>query len=789
MTFLNPTLAFAGLAAISIPILIHILMRRRRKPVLWGAMRFLLEAYRRQRQRLRLEQLLLLAARCLVVALVALALGRPLLGAAGLAAGRGATTLYLMIDNSLTSSVEDGDGRTALERSRALAADLLRGLDPSLGDRAGLIAVGGPADPMVVPASSDIGAVKGLMEALRPTESAGDLAGAASALRDQLSRQEAGGRTVVAVLSGFLAGSGLPETSLPAVADRAAGGAVTLLASRPDDAGATNIAITGVQPARAVVLAGDAGETTNQVRVSLRRFGPGVGEAAITKVRVRVAREGESPSAITAPAEQIVRWAPGQIEAVALVATGATGTAGQGIIIAEIDRDAVSGDNAWRRPVQVRESLRIGLIAPRQASGRQGLDPGSSADWLRLALAPSTLDREAWRGKGGEVELVGIDPGGVDAARLAELDVVFVASPDLLSADAWRRLRLLVDNGGVVAVVPPSGGGVHLWTDEMARSLGLNWTIGREARVLGSPDEAASGLGVSAARDPGGDLLEMVASELPELVKPVHVWKALPVTIHGGASERVLTLADGTPWIIAAAPGEGQGSEGGAAEGAAEGGLGAQGPVGGRGLIVFFGSALAIEWTDLAGKPLFVPLVQELVRQGVGRARPAWSELAGSRVAAPARAVELRPDPLGDVGPGTGADERGGSIAIDQSGRAATPLRRAGVWRAMDERGVLRGLVAVNADFGASATEPQRPETVAGWLAALSGGSEPVAWLDASGAPGGASASSVLAGRTGGTQSSLPFLFAALALGVAELCMARWFSHASVGPGPAEAAA
>src|SRR4051812_6958961 len=104
MTFLNPSLAFAGLACISLPILIHLLMRRRRKPIVWAAMRFLMEAYKRHKRRLRLEQLLLLAARCLLVALIGLALGRPLLRAAGVIGGRGAIVAYLLVDNSLTGS-------------------------------------------------------------------------------------------------------------------------------------------------------------------------------------------------------------------------------------------------------------------------------------------------------------------------------------------------------------------------------------------------------------------------------------------------------------------------------------------------------------------------------------------------------------------------------------------------------------------------------------------------------------------------------------------------------------
>ncbi len=95
MAFLNPTLLLAGLACVAIPIAIHILMRRRRKPVPWAAMRFLLEAYRQQRKRTRLEQLLLLATRCLLVAVLAVALGRPAIQGTGLFASAGPRTLIL----------------------------------------------------------------------------------------------------------------------------------------------------------------------------------------------------------------------------------------------------------------------------------------------------------------------------------------------------------------------------------------------------------------------------------------------------------------------------------------------------------------------------------------------------------------------------------------------------------------------------------------------------------------------------------------------------------------------
>src|SRR3954467_11764650 len=76
--FVTPWFFAAGFVLASIPIIIHILNRRRFKTVNWAAMEFLLRALRRNRRRLRFEQWLLLAVRCCVLALLGVALARPM---------------------------------------------------------------------------------------------------------------------------------------------------------------------------------------------------------------------------------------------------------------------------------------------------------------------------------------------------------------------------------------------------------------------------------------------------------------------------------------------------------------------------------------------------------------------------------------------------------------------------------------------------------------------------------------------------------------------------------------
>lgn len=75
----NPLLFAGGALLVSVPIVIHLLNRRRVQVVDWAAMEFLLEAEQQNRRRIQLESLLLLLLRCLAVLLIVLLLSRPFL--------------------------------------------------------------------------------------------------------------------------------------------------------------------------------------------------------------------------------------------------------------------------------------------------------------------------------------------------------------------------------------------------------------------------------------------------------------------------------------------------------------------------------------------------------------------------------------------------------------------------------------------------------------------------------------------------------------------------------------
>ncbi len=100
MAFLNP-LWLLALPLVLLPIVIHLLNQRRHRTVNWGAMQFLVSARRMSRGMARLKQVLIMAARMLVVAGLILAVCRPLSsGWVGTLAGGKPETVIVLLDRS-----------------------------------------------------------------------------------------------------------------------------------------------------------------------------------------------------------------------------------------------------------------------------------------------------------------------------------------------------------------------------------------------------------------------------------------------------------------------------------------------------------------------------------------------------------------------------------------------------------------------------------------------------------------------------------------------------------------
>src|SRR5437588_10415224 len=110
--FTNPGfLAVAG-ALISAPIIIHLINRMRYRRIRWAAMEFLLKSQKRNRRRLIIEQLILLALRCFLVVLAGLLVAR-FVGA--IWEGDQPTSHIVIVDDTLSMSDHWKD--QGLERS------------------------------------------------------------------------------------------------------------------------------------------------------------------------------------------------------------------------------------------------------------------------------------------------------------------------------------------------------------------------------------------------------------------------------------------------------------------------------------------------------------------------------------------------------------------------------------------------------------------------------------------------------------------------------------------------
>ena len=129
-SLINPWLLI-GLAGIALPVIAHLLNRRRFDVVEWGAMQFL-NPSRRTRRRLKLEELLLLLLRIALVTVIVLAVARPVIPSGFLSGfySSGSRTVVLVIDGSNSMSRSDGM-KTVHETAVRRAMEFLRTLGPN----------------------------------------------------------------------------------------------------------------------------------------------------------------------------------------------------------------------------------------------------------------------------------------------------------------------------------------------------------------------------------------------------------------------------------------------------------------------------------------------------------------------------------------------------------------------------------------------------------------------------------------------------------------------------------
>ena len=137
MTFAAPLFLLAVFAA-AIPVVLHLVNRRRAKKAPFPTLRFLKLSMQKTRRRKRIQDLLLMVLRAAVLLLVAVGLARPAMTNLGALWGGARTAVVIILDNSASMGMIDRD-RVRLETAVAAAAQILDQLTD--GDQAALLFV------------------------------------------------------------------------------------------------------------------------------------------------------------------------------------------------------------------------------------------------------------------------------------------------------------------------------------------------------------------------------------------------------------------------------------------------------------------------------------------------------------------------------------------------------------------------------------------------------------------------------------------------------------------------
>ena len=174
----------AGIAAVALPLVAHLLSRRGGRTVVFPAMRFVMRAAAEHARRHRLRDLTLFLMRAAAVLLIALAFDRPVWVADASARSPGAEGLDVVIVLDASASMTRTErGRSLYEIARDRAVEVLAGLDAER-DRAGVVFVRAGAEAALPRLSGNRAALIERVRGSAPTLERGDLSGALAMARD-----------------------------------------------------------------------------------------------------------------------------------------------------------------------------------------------------------------------------------------------------------------------------------------------------------------------------------------------------------------------------------------------------------------------------------------------------------------------------------------------------------------------------------------------------------------------------------------------------------------------------
>ena len=635
--FISPTFAVAGLLLAAIPIIIHLLNRRRYKVLDWAAMQFLLAAMRKNRRRLRFEQWLLLATRCALLFLLGLALARPLgcdsSSLAGMIGGSSALHV-IVIDNSYSMAYESDrpSAKTNLDQAKKLAHAMVDKFS-SGGDAVVLITAAKPAEAVIAKPTYDLAAANAAIDRIGQKYTATDLAGAFD-LAERTGREEANQPTkTLDIFSDSTASAwhGGNEQTFEALGPKLAA-LYHVRHFNLSTPGATNAAVLDVSP------------STNLVRTQFAN--------SFNAIACSFGGTTETPLLWTLGDESLPGASAVQLDAQEKKFTQSNAnirTGGPTVIAAKLGSDdRLPVDNVRYRTLDVAAEMKVLIVEGRR--GGEGLE-GSGA-FLNLALSPPPLPGSGAgsNSKGdsyikaeriSDIELGGRALGDYRAILLS--DVAQIASP---VAD---QLQKYVKAGGTIA----------WFMGEQVQRDNYNTILVPRGLLPGPLAQRQTGPGFTFAFSPTGNVHPLLAA-FKDIQKSgletAQVFTYWQTTLKPeNKVEHILDFVGNDPAITLQPLGDGR--------------------------IVFFATSADAEWTNFPAKPAYVALLHEILA-GTVAGSERWMNLdVGQSLVVPQSVQFASPPSLRDPQsqaetPLVQTTRRDGSLVY-----TSQPLDHPGVWR------------------------------------------------------------------------------------------------------------
>lgn len=422
ISFLSP-LALAGGLLLAIPIVVHLFKPRKVRVTEFSSLRWLHLTQQRLARRIQWHQVLLFLLRAGFIALLVLALARPMFSPAG--AG-GLTERFIVIDVSRSMAYAPKDRPSPIESARQVAG---RVLSQSVGDDRTAVLLAGRDTRVLAPLATDPEGHLAALRSVAATYDDGTLTSAFDVIRPMLAdRRDAAGVEIV-----FITDNQQRAWDQIAVADfvRELGDDARNLRVRVIDTGVGGPQNAWIATAKLV----DAGSGDSARRL-IRVQASCVGDASQKRVLrlVGVAGQPERTQPLTLE--------PGRLASVDFELPESLDLRGQ---IAELQldpEDNLASDDRWFLNLDPRGVLRVLVVEP------EGNEPETLRPAFHLRTALAALKTSSERG----IDIQTRTTGSLAARELATADVTVLCGVAELPEPAVAAIEARVAGGGGLAV-------------------------------------------------------------------------------------------------------------------------------------------------------------------------------------------------------------------------------------------------------------------------------------------------------------------------------------------------